>query len=98
MLNKIIDNATEVIRYKMLSVEVDKCPIFYFLIYFLIRMMESMSSTLDFTIPLNRTDLRNKSGVDQYAVDEILPKRLLATKIQGEYLSYEVISIHFKRF
>ena len=44
--------------------------------------------SLDFTIPLNRSDLQNKSGVDQFAVDEILPKRILSTKVQGLYVWY----------
>ena len=54
----------------------------------------TLGTSLDFTIPLNLKDLQNKSGCDQYAVDEVLPKRILATKVQGKCQSVYLETNH----
>ena len=38
---------------------------------------------VDFVIPLSREELLTKSSLNQYVVDEVLPFRLLPTKLYG---------------
>ena len=41
--------------------------------------------SFEFTIPVARDDLLNRTGVDQYVVDEVLTLREIAGTLQGNY-------------
>lgn len=47
---------------------------------------EGVKMAQEFVIPLSRDDLLNKTAVNQFTVEEILPLRLIPGALQGERL------------